>query len=108
MTFPCSQEWQFRETSVRIGHYAFEQNLEMSEHPLDAITVEQVGVVFTDERESLWLVHQVQRQVEFRCATIDHFPLVPQTGQAPGLHWHVEHRQHYLEHRAVTGIALGI
>ena len=39
LPFPCAQQWQFRHVLVGIANDAFQQNLEMSQHSLDAIGV---------------------------------------------------------------------
>ena len=39
LSFHCAQQWQLRHVLVGIANDAFQQNLEMSQHSLDAIGV---------------------------------------------------------------------
>jgi hypothetical protein len=84
LSFHLRQEWQFRHVPVGIVNNAFQQNLEMSQHSLDAIGVKQIRVVLAREAQSTRFFENVQRQVELRRAAVQHRPPVLQPWQCKG------------------------
>src|SRR5262249_36435528 len=63
--FCCREQWQSRDTLVRIGGDTREQGLEVSDHPANRVVLEQVRAVFDLPDQPLRRLCQIEPKIKF-------------------------------------------
>ena len=100
------QRVDLRQCLMRVGDRTIEQRLELAQHALDALAVEEIGGKFGHQPRRLPVFQDEERQVEHRAPRVD---VDRRDGEAVKIQWlsrRILRREHHLKERGVAQRAI--